>query len=508
MMRWLGWDLIWRLILPQNPPFPNTREATSEDIPAEGKPLGEFWCGRPASGKTVALARATVDYLVEHPEEAMVSFDGSQNFTDVFLNIILSKPKEIRDSLIKRLIYDELGNPEYILTLPEFHESYEVPFEKQIQRAVQNLEALNPELITDTPVMGGISVKQYGRELFRLITATRNEYGGTWQITEAKQLLTDRRLLATALKNYGHSAGSAKWFFEEKYMKLKADEADKRVLGLISVLDDIEAPEIRPRLGFHRPSYTFPKIIENGSILLVNAHRVNDQDRTLAYLLIQIKSLLMNEIAKRSPNNPLDHPLTFLLDEVPSLLEYADMGKTISRMSTYFRSRKLQPIIVAQELSQFPKELRPHIWGYANVVCFSLLNFDDAFEAAQQLFPYIPNTIKVPGKTETSQDVYEPDRGQYLQIANQIRNLKHRECIVRKQVSQKESEKYILWVKRTKDAPLTATDREVQELKEDLLRKYGFRIREVEATINQRTKQTEKGTKEKAKVNTKPPNLA
>jgi hypothetical protein len=125
----------------------------------------------------------------------MISFDGSQAFTDTFLKIVLSQPTQVRDTLLERLIYDELGHPKYTLTLPEFHEDYEIPFEKQIQRAIQNFEALNPELIADTPIMGGMSVQQYGRELFRLLTCIKNEYGGTWQVTEAKRLITDKNLL-------------------------------------------------------------------------------------------------------------------------------------------------------------------------------------------------------------------------------------------------------------------------------------------------------------------------
>lgn len=483
---------LWKLFAPEEPPFPNARVAESEDIPALGKRLGEVWLGRPGVGKTVALARCMVDHLISHPEEAMVSVDANQNFTDAFMKIVLSLPREVRDSLIKRMIYDELGHPEWVLTLPEFHESYEVPFEKQVQRASQNLEVINPELIAETPVMGGISVKQYGREIFRLICAIKNEYGGTWQITEAKQLLTDRKLLAWALKNYGGHAGSAKWFLENKYIHLKADEQDKRVMGLISVLDDIEAPEIRPRLGYHRPSYTMPDIVNDGRILLINGHRVNDQERTLAYLIIQVKSLLMNEISKRLPNNPADQPVTLLLDEVPAIVDLAGMAKELSRFSTYFRSRLFQPVIVAQELTQFSKELRPHIWGYANVICFSMLNFDDRVEIAQQLFPYIPNTVKASAKTASSQDIYEPDRGQYLQIANKILSLKHRECIVRRQNSEADPEKHILWVKRTKDAPMNASDKEVQDLKDELLAKYGERVDEVTASINRRINEARK----------------
>lgn len=492
-------SLLSKILFGDAPKFPDTRRAKTEDIAALAKRLGELWLGQPGSGKTWTLARGSVDHLIEHPDEPMISFDANQNFTDAFLTIVLSQPKEIRDSLIKRIIYDELGHPKRVLTLPEFHVDYEVPMEKQTARAIQNFQALNPELITETPIMGGASVKDYGGELFRLLTVIPNEFGSTFQITEAKRLLTDRKLLSQKLKDFGKYAGNAKWFYENNYTKLPADEAYKRVLGLISVLNDIEAPEIRPRVGYHRPSYTMPQIIKEGKILLVNGHRINDQERTLSYLLIQVKSLLMNEIVKRTPNNPKDPPVTLIFDEVPAIIGLPSMSKEISRLSTYFRSRKLQPIIVAQELSQFSEELRPHIWGYANVVVFSMLNFDDRVEIAQQLFPYIPETIKVQGKTSSQPNLYEPDRGQYLQIANEIYNMKHRECIVRRQNSEHEANNELVWVKRTKEALATATPQEVQELKDELLEKYGERVDEVTASINRRIM-------DKGDGNVEPPN--
>ena len=105
------WDFIDDILGKTPPPnLPNTRSADSEDIPSSAWRLGQFWLGRPGRGKTAALARMTVDHLIEHPEESLISFDGSQDFTDQFLKVVLSKPKPIRDELIKRIIYDELGS--------------------------------------------------------------------------------------------------------------------------------------------------------------------------------------------------------------------------------------------------------------------------------------------------------------------------------------------------------------------------------------------------------------
>src|SRR5688572_20201274 len=113
----------WDLLYPNSRKFPHTKAAKTEDIPADAWRLGQFWGGAPGRGKTMALARMCVDHLIEHPDEPMISFDANQNFTDAFLLIVLSQPKPMRDALIKRIIYDEIGHPTHTITLPPFHES-------------------------------------------------------------------------------------------------------------------------------------------------------------------------------------------------------------------------------------------------------------------------------------------------------------------------------------------------------------------------------------------------
>ena len=208
----------------------------------------------------------------------------------------------------------------------------------------------------------------------------------------------------------------------------------------------------------------------------------------------------MNEISKRTPHDPNDEPAALVLDEVYSLLSIPSMAPEISRLSPQYRSRKLQLYIVLQNLSQLSDELRPHIWSLGNIVCFSVFDFDDAYKIAQQLFPYKPETIKLAPKTETQQPVIEPDRGQYLTIANQIRGMRHRECIVRRQISEKKSERYVLWVKQTKEVSINPVDMTLVELKEQLLKERGVRVRDALEAINKR----KLGTSQKPSV---PPHL-
>ena len=78
-----------------------------------------------------------------------------------------------------------------------------------------------------------------------------------------------------------------------------------------------------------------------------------------------------------------------------------------------------------------------------------LSNHDEAYEMAQQLFRYDPYTVKVAPTNERSNPIMEPDRGQYLQLADWIQSLGHRQCIMRRYVSEKAIEEKIQFVRKT-----------------------------------------------------------
>jgi hypothetical protein len=175
------------------------------------------------------------------------------------------------------------------------------------------------------------------------------------------------------------------------------------------------------------------------------------------------------------------------MDEVYSLLSIEGMAEEIGRISPQYRSRKLQLYIVLQSLSQLAEELRKQVWSIGNVVSFALSNFDEAFELAQQMFPYNPSTVKLAPRADSQQPVIEPDRGQYLQIANEIQRMQHRECIIRRYSSEKILDKKVMWVRKTKDVPTQPTEIIIPEFKELLLKERGIRVREALREINQRS---------------------
>jgi len=460
--------------------FPNTRSSGYEQLSHDGLTMGTLYIGRPGSGKTSSLARHLVDYFKAYPDRAIFVLDWSGSITDSILTMVAQDDEK----LFKRIVYDEMGHPEWVIPLPEFSHMYGGAYEEQVQRVATNLTKLAPELIKDAPFLAGLGIREIAPELFRIITSVTNDYGETWQLTEAKKLITDAPTLRRCAAKFGYKVPQAKWFFEKNFLPLRENERELRTYAILALLGAIETPETRARIGYYRPAWTPREAIKNGMMVIVNGARLINQPNTQHYLFTQVYSLIMSEINKRIPGDPQDQPVALVMDEVYSLLSIPGMAEEIGKLSPLYRSRKLELYIVLQSLSQLAITLREQIWSIGNIVCFAVTNFQEAYEMAQQLFLYNPTTVKMSAKSETQQPVTETDRGQYLQIANQIQRMKHRECILRRYISEKVLEKYVLWVPKTKEirvAPVPLLD-----IKEKLLKERGVRVRDALEVINQR----------------------
>jgi hypothetical protein len=219
---------------------------------------------------------------------------------------------------------------------------------------------------------------------------------------------------------------------------------------------------------------------------MVNGARLINQKNAQHYLFTQAYSLIMAEINRRHPGNEQDKPVELIMDEVYSLLSIPGMAEEVGMISPLYRSRKLELCVVLQSLSQLAPTLKQQIWSIGNITSFALSNFDEAYEIAQQLFKYEPLIVKLPAENENQRPITETDRGQYLEIANWIQRLKHRECIVRSYRSEKLLDKFIRYIPKTRDNIITATDQTVDELKEDLLKERGVRVRDALDVINWR----------------------
>ncbi len=481
----LDWKLFTNLFLPEYPPFPNARVAPYDHLLPDGLTMGTLYIGRPGTGKTTSLARHLVDYFKAYPDRAIFVLDWSGSITDSILGLIANEPPRVSEALTARLVYDELGNPDWVIPLPEFSDKYGTSYEEQAQRVANNLVKLAPELVADAPFLAGLGLREIAPQLFRLCTAISNNPGSTWQVTEAKRLLKDAPLMRQAVAKYGGKVPEAKWFFEKGFLSLRENERELRTYAILAMLGVIEPPTARARVGYPRPGWTPSEAINDGLMVIVNGARLINQKNTQHYLFTQAFSLVMSEMNRRSPANPTDKPVALVMDEVYSLISIPGMAEEIGMLAPLYRSRKLELYVVLQSLSQLALTLREQIWSIGNIVSFAVSNFQEAYELAQQIFKYDPATIKMTARSETGQPIVEPDRGQYLQIANEIQRMKHRECIIRRYRSEKLLEKYVLWVKQTKNTQ-QATLEKISELKETLLKERAIRVRYALTEINER----------------------
>ena len=470
------------------PPIPNVRLVKYDDLFPDGLTMGTLYIGRQGSGKTSSLARTVVDYAIQYPDRAIFSLDSSGSLTDTILSLVMQQPKDIRDRLLDRLVYDELGNRDWVVPMPEFSPDYGLHYEEQVQRVVKNLRKLAAHLVMNAPILGDIAITETGAELFRLLCAISNEHGENWQITEAKKLVIDLGLLRAATDTFGFKVPELKWYFEREFLSgnVKGSERELRTYSLRAILGVVEPRETRARLGYYRPGWTTKEAIEKGLIVLVSGENLINQEQTQHYLFTQVYSLILAEINKRSPSNSGDLPIMLVLDEVYSLIQIPGMADEVGKISPLYRSRKLELIVVIQALWQLEKELREKIWSLGNVVCFALHDMNEAYEVSQQLFKYDPQTVKVPSRSDFGQPIIEPDRGQYLSHANWVQSLANRQCVMRRYESESRPDKFIRFVPRTKELPSGYPYEILGDVKASLLRERGVRVRDAMEVINQR----------------------
>ncbi len=481
----IDWKLILKIIWPDQPKYPNTRLVPYEELSAEGLTMGTLYIGKQGSGKTTSLSRHIVEYFKKYPDRAIFILDSKGSNSDEILALIAKEPNW--EALSKRIVYDDVGNPDWVVPLPEFSHLYGTTFDEQAHRVAANLQNLAPELVKGAPYIAGLGLQEIAPQLFRIESSISGEFNETWQVTETRALLSSMPILRKMVAKYGHKVPKAKEYFEKEFFPLSQNEKELRTYAIRALLGVTEAPEIRSRLGYYQPRWTPREAIKNGLMVIVDGSRLSNRKAVQHYLFTQAFSLIMAEINKRSPADPNDKPVSLILDEVYSLFKIPSMAPEIAQLAPQYRSRKLQLYIVLQELEQMSEELQPHIWSLGNIVCFAISNFDEAYRIAQQLFKYDPKTIKMDSKSDTGQPIVEPDRGQYLQIANDLQRLAHRECIIRRYQSERVMEKNILWVKKTKDVPNTPAKISVDDLKNKLLRERGIRVQAALDAINKRT---------------------
>lgn len=379
------------LLFGPSPRFPQLVESLEgDDLPAEGLTMGTLYIGRQGTGKTSSLARHLMAGFKRYPDRALFVLDWSGSLSDRLFRLVLREPAETCERLVKRLVYDAPGHPEWVIPLPEFAEAYGAGFEEQVQRVSANLVKLAPELVKDTPFLAGLGLRELAPQIGRLLVAIRNEHGETWQLTEAKHLLTDMGLLREKLSTFGVQAPEARWFLERVYLNLAPNEWELRSYALVALLGAIEPREVRARLGYYRPGWTPKEAIERGLMVIMDGARLINRQAAQHYLFTQVYSLILAEINRRQPDDPRDRPVSLVMDEVYSLLSIPGMAEEVGRLAPAVSQPQAATLPGAPGPLAAGAPLRQQIWSVGNIVRFAVSNVAEAYELAQATVPLRP----------------------------------------------------------------------------------------------------------------------
>jgi hypothetical protein len=450
---------------------------------------GTLVAGDPGTGKTMYVAEQVASMAEQHPESGLLVQDASGALKKALILKILSLPPERGVKLLRRLVVDVLCHPDYIKPMPEFHPDYGVPLEDQVNRVSKNLIDMNPDVV-ERAILGGFSLDEIAKELFRLISITLNEHGENFQITEAKRLLMETDWLRSVVNAYGGRLPSVKAYIERMLLPSKGGlsqrEIEMRTYSLKNVLGVLDTREARATLGYFRPAYTMKEVDEKGLIVVVSGEKLQNQDRLLGYLMTQRYSLFVQYINRREPDHPNNKRLMLVIDELPWLLKYPGMSQNVANIASWYRSRNVTLAIIIQSLSQLDDDLLARAWTFGNLVFFAMGNWDEAIEVSKQLFQYNPVSVKQDARTLLQNPITEPDRGQYDLGAYWVQHLKWRECVVKRFKDERRRDNYIRHVRQRKDIGSLPSQERYYEVYDELIKDRSVLVRDALEVVNQR----------------------
>jgi hypothetical protein len=477
------------LLFPSSRPnIRNLRSGESDELYPDGLRMGTLVLGKPGSGKTSWLARIIVWLMKHYPDRCIFVFDVSGLLISTIIYLILQEPFEVRERLLAKIIFLDLGNRDIVVPLPSFSPLYGTTYEEQAQIMARCFQKLAPDLVKNAPVLGGLALTETAPELFRLLTAIQNNEGECWQVTEAKRLLKDKGLLRKAVATFGGKVPEAKWYIEQDLLSddMSRQERELRTFTFRAMLGLIEPRAARAMLGYPVPGFTPKDAIRDKKLVLIRGEKLVNQEPTQHVLITFIFMLIMAAVNQRRPGDPNDHPVTLVIDEVYALLRIPGMAEEIGKLAPLYRARKLELVIVIQALWQLEKELREKIWSLGNRVVFPVESMTETYEIAQENFHYFAQNVKAPATNERQHAIYETDRGAYLEQANWLQSLKHRELIMRRYINEQQVDPFIRHVARTKDIPKVNSSESVEEVLENLLNEIGIPVKDALQVVNKR----------------------
>jgi len=133
----LDWKLFRKIIFGEGPPLPSVIRDPFEELHPEGLTMGTLIIGRQGSGKTSSLAGLIVERAIQDSGWTAFVLDFSGSDSDGVLTQTLRLPQGLREHLKKRIVFDDLGNPDWVIPFRNFPWITERPMKNKFRGLAQ-----------------------------------------------------------------------------------------------------------------------------------------------------------------------------------------------------------------------------------------------------------------------------------------------------------------------------------------------------------------------------------
>ncbi len=381
--------------------------------------------------------------------------DPHAQLVDHLLSGLITR-KVLTDPVIReRLIYVDPARKDYVVpfnVLATPGEPYEV--------AASVLEAFRrtwPDSLREAPHFSNVFTSA-------LLAMIENKL----TLMHTQRFLTNREWREECLKKV--TDPNVIEFFHDRYEQWGRDAPVMRESTLNKVAAFSLNPRLRLMLGQQENHLDFQAIMDEGKILLVNLGNSDPETNRL------IGSLIVTglELAMRRRRSQLLWNLT--IDEFAAYMANEGSAQTLAHVFSEGRKFGMGMTVAHQDLSQLTPRMIGAISNVKTKVIFGIGRYDAEY-LAKLIGRVNTEAIKRDPKAETQHELFSPVMEQWEDWTDRLRGQPPRQATVATHDHR------VINLKTITIPKPTATEQQVEEVRQDSLKRYGIPYTQAEQTV-------------------------
>jgi hypothetical protein len=371
----------------------------------------------------------------------------------------------------KRVIYIDPARSDYIIPCNVLKNSFCSPYEIA-ENVVESFRRVWPDALSEAPRFA--QIMRNG-----VLALIANELS----LLELEPLLTDRAFRRRLLSQVNDSQVVS--FFEKQYDRWGREQA----IFVSPVLNKVTAflfkPQVRLMLGANENRLDFRKIIDSGSILVLNLGCFRDEETQRLLGSLFLTSLEQAAFSRSDIPSSSRRPFFCMIDEFP--LFCSRDATSLARILSECRKYRLHLGLAHQTITQLPGERIQGALENARLKIIFGTGRQTAQSIVADLFMPDPKAVKHEVKDTQAQErthpLFNPLNDQFEVFTQAIQRLKRRRVLIK--IPDKERV-YRLRVPKVPAARIKGE--KLGQIKQALAQRVGKPSQEVEEEIAQRAK--------------------